>query len=125
MRPAAAESLSNKKMAFGKNMKKARLAAGMTLRELSEKTGVRLPGLLGLEHEDRSPQLETAIRIAKALNVSLEYLSGMRPAKPELSVEQRSREAAALFDEDPLAFIHSMMAVMRAQGRMPPRKGEK
>ena len=47
----------------------------MTLRELCDKTGIKYQTLAGWRMHRRLPDLSSALDIAKALNVSVEYLS--------------------------------------------------
>lgn len=65
-------------MAFGTQVKKAMEERGMKPAELCKSSGLPSAYISQyLNKPDRDPQLSTAVKIAKALNVSLEYLAGM------------------------------------------------
>ena len=57
---------------FGERLKALRLAAGLTQEKLAEQIGMRPQHLTRLETGGRTPSWETVLRIAKALNVSLD-----------------------------------------------------
>lgn len=67
------ESFSIRKT-FGKNLRCARLAAGMTQRALSEKTGIMVYFISNLERGQRGLSLDHAILLANALSVPLAKL---------------------------------------------------
>lgn len=58
------------------NMRKIRLERGYTLEELSRKTQITPHGLARLERGVRGRSLDTALNIARALNVTVEELVG-------------------------------------------------
>ena len=53
---------------------KKRTAAGMTQRQIAQKAGITDTGYLNYEHGKREPKVSTAIKIAKALNTTVEDL---------------------------------------------------
>lgn len=55
--------------AFGENLKKLRLAAGISTRELADKADMNLGNLSDLELGKRNPLLTTVYRLAEALGV--------------------------------------------------------
>ncbi|MCB2015226.1 MAG: helix-turn-helix transcriptional regulator [Sphingobium sp.] len=58
----------------GENVKKARIAKGMTQEELAEKSGFSQQYISGLESGRRNPTIVTIYEIAQALGVSHEVL---------------------------------------------------
>jgi transcriptional regulator with XRE-family HTH domain len=54
---------------------KARIDAGLTLRELSEKSGVATETLSRLENDQRKPQVRTLNKIANALGIPVSVLA--------------------------------------------------
>ena len=58
----------------GDNVKRARLAAGMTQEELSERSGFSQQYLSGLEQGKRNPTIVSIYELAQALSVSHEDL---------------------------------------------------
>ena len=59
-------------MEFGKKLKQLRLEKGLTQVELAEKSGVSQGVITNYERGFRTPTLQKAIFIAKALNVPVE-----------------------------------------------------
>ena len=59
---------------LGKNLRKIRLAKGMTQSDLCEKIGADVSYISNVENGNKNPTLSTIERIAKALDVSLDDL---------------------------------------------------
>lgn len=57
------------------NIRNARLAAGLTQKELAERIGESQQHLDKIEHGQRVVSLPTAIRIAKVIGISLDDLA--------------------------------------------------
>ena len=53
------------------NLKKLRKEAGLTLQQLGDQAGVCKSQIHELEKDDSNPKIETACRIAKALNTKV------------------------------------------------------
>lgn len=62
-------------MSVGKNIKRIRKQKGFTQKELAEKLGVSQQNLAQYEGDKRNPKLETIIKIADGLNVSIDELT--------------------------------------------------
>lgn len=60
-------------------MRRARKAAGLTLRELSEKSGVREVTICSYENGTRTPRLPKLVALADALSLSLDAYVGRAP----------------------------------------------
>lgn len=58
----------------GANIRKARLAAGMTQEELAERSGFSQQYISGLERGKRNPTIVSVYEFAQALGVSHEQL---------------------------------------------------
>ena len=54
-------------MSFGENLKKARIAAGLTQTELAKRTGVTERSIYNYEKNSRAPKIDVAERFAQAL----------------------------------------------------------
>lgn len=52
----------------------ARIVRGLSQTELAERVGVRSASISGYESGKASPSVDVLIKLAKALNVSLDYL---------------------------------------------------
>ena len=65
-------------MGFGQQMLKALDMRGMTRADLCRLTGLKSGHLAPyVKDPDRDPRLSTAVKVARALGVSLEYLAGI------------------------------------------------
>lgn len=54
---------------FGKNIKKARAAAGMTQKQVAEKAGLHVNYIARIERGEENPSYEAIEKIIKALKV--------------------------------------------------------
>lgn len=70
-------------MSFGKRLNQILLDRGMTAAQLSKMLGWNT-GVLSqyMNNPDRDPRLSTAVKIADALDVSLDFLAGREPPHP-------------------------------------------
>lgn len=59
---------------FGKNMRRIRMAAGLSQDEIAVRMGVEQTYVSGLERGVRNPTLTTVDRVAAALNVKITAL---------------------------------------------------
>lgn len=66
---------------FGKRLKKARENLGLSQYELADLAGVRVVTIWKYEQRQQDPKLSTAMRIAEALGVSLDWLATGKEAK--------------------------------------------
>ncbi|QEL21910.1 helix-turn-helix transcriptional regulator [Bosea sp. F3-2] len=66
---------------LGKNMRKLRMAAGLSQDEIAVRMGVEQTYVSGLERGVRNPTLTTVERAAIALNVKITELLDESPAK--------------------------------------------
>lgn len=57
-------------MSFGKNLQIARMKKGMSQKELAERAGVFPSAISRYENGNRSPRVATAVKLAKALDIS-------------------------------------------------------
>ena len=63
---------------------------GLTQKELSEKTGISVNTIRGWFSKDFTPDIFSAIKIAKALNVSTDYLISGKRQKDDIPAEDLS-----------------------------------
>lgn len=82
-------------MAVGDNIKKIRLARGMTMPQLSDAAGVAGPSLFMWEKNRQTPTDDDVERIAAALGVEPHELTGRRPKReePQPAPTQQARGA--------------------------------
>jgi transcriptional regulator with XRE-family HTH domain len=64
------------KKAMGQRLQAFRKQVGMTQSKLAEAAGVPLPTLQNWERGHRKPSLDNAVKLARALGVSLDELAG-------------------------------------------------
>lgn len=69
-------SYKNYKINYGNNIQKARKKAGLTQKELAQKTGIAEITIRQYENNKRTPKTETLGKIADVLGVSLGELFG-------------------------------------------------
>jgi transcriptional regulator with XRE-family HTH domain len=69
---------------FGKRLKKFRTATGLTQNQLAQEIGVTRRAIDYYEREGHDPPASILPNLAKALNVSIEELLGVKPLKNEI-----------------------------------------
>ncbi|WP_300677499.1 XRE family transcriptional regulator [Nocardioides sp.] len=70
--------------AVAENMRRARLAKGLSLRDLAATTGLSAALLSRIEHEDANATLAALSRIAEALDLAFADLTRMPLSEPEV-----------------------------------------
>ncbi len=63
---------------MGSRLKRLRESRGLSQPQLAESAGVSVGAVRNWEQDRRLPLLETAIKIAAVLNVSLDELAGLK-----------------------------------------------
>ena len=81
---------------MSERIKKIRKQKGFSQVELGERIGVSQQVITNYERGIREPNIEMLLKIAGALNVSLETLIGEKPISPE---EQTSRALQKRFEQ--------------------------
>ena len=82
---------------FLEHLKEELLFQGLTQKELAEKTNISVNTIRGWFSKDLIPDVFTAVKIAEALNTSVEFLvSGNAPTFPK---DESKEKAAALAQE--------------------------
>lgn len=82
---------------FLEHLKEELLFQGLTQKELAEKTNISVNTIRGWFSKDLIPDVFTAVKIAKALNTSVEFLvSGNTPTFPK---DESKEKATALAQE--------------------------
>ncbi|GKK96357.1 transcriptional regulator [Klebsiella variicola] len=80
---------------FGERLKRARSAAGLSMKELSLQAGVSATMIKKYEHNESMPSSGVLVKMSRALGVRNEYF--FRPAKYELKgIEYRKRSTVAM-----------------------------
>lgn len=103
-------------MTIGKSMKAARERAGLTRRQLSERSGVHAITIGTQERDEHVPRLLNVIDLADSLGITIdEYIGhGVRelPAKPEKAKVPR----IATLSYDPLPFKVRVREILEQRG---------
>ena len=85
-------------MSFGTQMQKALDMRGMTRADLCRITGLKSGHLTPyIKDPDRDPRLSTALKVAQALNVSLDYLAGREDEMKPLRHDPSEDELVSLY----------------------------
>lgn len=89
---------------FAQRMKQSRERLGLKQKDLAERVSVTPQTISAYEKADvggkgKNPTLENAVEIAKALNVSLDWLCGMENRQPEIGRERTLGDFARMIVE--------------------------
>ena len=96
-------------MSLGREVRRRRKAADLTLEQLAERSGLSPHYLSTVETERRDPSVSTVTSIAKALGCpSGELLGGVRDLSPA------GHEAGRLFDSAPAEVQEGVLRILRA-----------
>lgn len=68
---------------IGQRLNSAMLARGWTQSDLARESGLRQAHISQIINADRRPRFELMIPLARALDVSLDWLAGLPPREPE------------------------------------------
>ena len=89
---------------FAQRMKRSRGRLGIKQKDLAERVGVTPQTISAYENADvggkgKNPTLENAVEIAKALDVSLDWLCGMEHSQPKPDREMTLGDCARMISE--------------------------
>jgi transcriptional regulator with XRE-family HTH domain len=94
---------------MNERIKKIRKQKGLSQTELGDRIGVSQQVITNYERGLREPDIETLLKIAGALDVTLESLIGEKPISPEdqtsRAVQKRIEQIKKLTPEKQKAFI--------------------
>ena len=84
-------------MFIKENIKKYRKQAGLTQKELAEKTGISVNTIRGWFSKDLVPDVFNAVKVAQALNTTVEYLvNGINENQAEKELTELKAKLADL-----------------------------
>jgi len=78
-----------KELGLGKKIRQLRLDRGLTIQEVSEKTGLSKGLISQIENEQVSPPISTLMKIANALKVELAYFFMKEDEDPKITVVRK------------------------------------
>jgi transcriptional regulator with XRE-family HTH domain len=87
-------------MLFGDRLSELRKKKKMSQDDLAKKIGVHAPVIGRYERSEVKPSIEVAVKIADALNVSLDYLVGSTDLVLEKGIVNRIQSIQKLSEED-------------------------
>lgn len=99
-------------MTIGERIREIRKAQGLTQKELGHRLGLSYQSIAQWENGLRSPKLETILKIAQALGVRMEDLTGLETFDTGADFDKRRKELlsqaqAAGDSADSLTIIHT------------------
>ncbi len=77
---------------IGRNIRKLRMQKGLTLRNISDNTGLSKPLLSQIENDIAAPPIATLLKISRALGVDIGYFFQRNPAPERISVVRRNEQ---------------------------------
>lgn len=95
-------------MTIGERIRTARKQAGLTQKQLADRLNVKYPNIAQWELGTRNPKLETLLKIARALNVTVydlvdkDYWSNISPEEYAASMYEPGTKGRLLFFFDQL-----------------------
>lgn len=81
---------------IGSRIKSRRKQIGLTQKTLGEKAGVSAPAINRFEKGDKSPSVETLVKLAKALGTSSDFLLGAETVEG-MFLDQETSDAFKIF----------------------------
>ncbi len=87
-------------MLFGDRLSELRKNKKMSQDEIAKKIGVHAPVIGRYERSEVKPSIEVAVKIAEALNVSLDYLVGSTDLILDKNIVKRIQNIQKLDDEN-------------------------
>ncbi len=87
-------------MLFGDRLSEIRKKKKISQDDLAKKIGVHAPVIGRYERSEVKPSIEVAVKIAEALNVSLDYLVGSTDLMLEKGIVNRIQNIQKLSEED-------------------------
>lgn len=100
-------------MLFGERLVNTRKKRKMSQDELAKQIGVHAPVIGRYERDEVKPSIETAFKIAKALGVSLDYLTGLTELELDKSIVSIITNLQNLGIDDKNHIITTVNALVR------------
>ncbi len=84
-----------KELGLGKKIRQLRLSKGLTIQDISEKTGLSKGLISQIENEQVSPPISTLMKIANALKVELSYFFIKEDEDPRITVVRKDERVVS------------------------------
>lgn len=100
-------------MLFGERLALARKKKGLSQEELAKKLGAHAPIIGRYERDEVKPSIEVAARIAEALEVSLDYLSGISEQELNKDIIKQVNDLQSLSPEEQSHILKTLQSLVR------------
>ncbi|MDG1315084.1 MAG: helix-turn-helix transcriptional regulator [Flavobacteriaceae bacterium] len=100
-------------MLFGERLLSTRKKKKISQDELAKQIGVHAPVIGRYERDEVKPSIETAFKIAKALEVSLDYLTGLSDVKLDKNIVDIITNLQKLDNQDKEHIFTTINALVR------------
>jgi transcriptional regulator with XRE-family HTH domain len=100
-------------MLFDQRLLQERKRQKMSQEDLAKKLGVHAPIIGRYERGEVKPSIEVAAKLAEALGVSLDYLTGLSDLRMDQNLIARMGELRALPAEDQEHIMRTLAALIR------------
>lgn len=100
-------------MLFGQRLLSTRKKKKISQEELAKQIGVHAPVIGRYERDEVKPSIETAFKIAKALGVSLDYLTGLSDLELDKNIVDVVTNLQKLNNEDREHIFTTINALIR------------
>ncbi|MXV15622.1 helix-turn-helix domain-containing protein [Pedobacter sp. HMF7056] len=98
---------------FGERLLQVRKRRKVSQEELAKKIGVHAPVIGRYERGEVKPSIETAARMANALDASLDYLTGLVDQELDREAVRQISELQTLKPEDQEHILRTLAALIR------------
>ncbi len=122
-RLAPAEVAKKERGALGERIRTARETRGLTLEDISSRTGIDVPTLRRIESSETAPPLGQLIRLGKALDMKMGYFISPGVDKPMTVVHKDKRRAVARYGQkkqEQYGYSYESLAPEKANRMMEP-----
>lgn len=100
-------------MLFGERLLYTRKKLKISQEELAKKIGVHAPIIGRYEREEVKPSVEMAVKIAQALEVSLDFLTGLSDVELDNATTEIMTDLQMLSDTDKNHILTTLNALLR------------
>lgn len=100
-------------MLFGERLQKIRKEREVSQEELAKKLGVHAPIIGRYERNEVKPSVEVAAKIADALDISLDYLTGLSDQLLDKKLVKQMNELQRLDPEEQKHILKTLNALIR------------
>ena len=100
-------------MLFGERLLLVRKKRKVSQDDLAKKIGVHAPVIGRYERGEVKPSIETAAKMADALSVSLDYLTGLSDQELDQDVLKQVNDLQALNEDDRKHILQTLGALIR------------